>query len=400
MIKLKKSESGLSPESWDRRGLPAWAYTNAELFELEREVLFQRHWQLAGHVSDVPEPGDYFCFDMLGERALILRDKDGEIRCFHNVCRHRGSRVVADEQGSCRTALVCPFHGWSFNLDGSFRSAPRSRTLPKLDRDKHGLVPVEFEIWRGYIFVRFRTGDQPSVSELMAPHDEEIAIYNTGDLRSAGPFWSGDIDVNWKAVRDVDNEGYHVPIAHPALQDLYGPNYFDEPLTDGTSRSFAMFDEGGDKFWSVRHYKQILPDVPHLPDSHNNAWLYIGIFPNAVLSFYPDSVSFYQELPVGPGRTMQRGGMYRLADEDRRMRLARYLSGRIDRDTGNEDIQLTVWSYEAAQSSGYRGVILSDLEYNVRCYHDEMRRLMPVLRCNDEPAQGNLESINQAMSAE
>ena len=87
---LEKSEAlSLIPKEWDRSGLPAWTYTNAELFELEKDVLFRRHWQIAGHVSDVPEPGDYFCLDMIGERALIVRGKDGHVRAFHNVCRHR-----------------------------------------------------------------------------------------------------------------------------------------------------------------------------------------------------------------------------------------------------------------------------------------------------------------------
>src|SRR3546814_926163 len=100
------------PDQWDRSGLPAWTYFNKELFDLETEVLFRRHWQLACHQSDLPEPGSYVCFDLCGERAVILRGADGVIRTFHNVCRHRGSRVAIKTKGQCRSALVCPFHGW------------------------------------------------------------------------------------------------------------------------------------------------------------------------------------------------------------------------------------------------------------------------------------------------
>ncbi|MGB5214686.1 MAG: Rieske (2Fe-2S) protein, partial [Anderseniella sp.] len=113
---LEKSQISGAPEQWDRSGLPAWAYTNDEQLQLERDLLFRRHWQLAGHVSNAPEPGNYFCFDVAGERTIIVRGKDNEIRAFHNVCRHRGSRVVVNETGTCGSALVCPFHGWSFNL--------------------------------------------------------------------------------------------------------------------------------------------------------------------------------------------------------------------------------------------------------------------------------------------
>ena len=385
---ISKQDVAPPPNDWDRRGLPAWAYTSQGLLELERDVLFRRHWQLAGHVGNVPEPGDYFCFDVAGERAVVLRDKAGNIRVFHNVCRHRGSRVVAEETGSCGTALVCPFHGWSFNLDGTLRSVPQPRTLPKLDSHEYGLLPVEFEIWHGLVFVRFLPGPQPSVAELMARHEKEVAPYRIEDMVQAEPFWSTRIDANWKCVRDVDNEGYHVAIAHPGLQDLYGQNYFDEAWQNGTSRSFASFDDKDARLWSVRNYKALLPEVKHLPESHRNAWLYIGMFPNAVLALYPECVSFYQEFPISVDRTVLRGCEYALPGETRELKAARYLNNRINRDTGQEDIQLTIWSNEAAHSSGYRGIILSDLEYGVRQHHDHLRAVMPVLNEETEPAPG------------
>ena len=115
------------PNDWDRRGLPGWAYHSEALLELEKEHVFRNHWQIAGHVSDVEEAGDYLTLDVVGERALVVRGKDGEVRAFHNICRHRGSRVVADNQGNCKNALVCPFHGWVYNLDGTLRGRAPSR---------------------------------------------------------------------------------------------------------------------------------------------------------------------------------------------------------------------------------------------------------------------------------
>ena len=96
------------PESWDRRGLPGWCYHSEALLELEKEHLFRSHWQIACHVSDIAGPGDYITMDVAGERALILRDKQGEVRAFHNICRHRGSRLVADEKGACRKGCARP----------------------------------------------------------------------------------------------------------------------------------------------------------------------------------------------------------------------------------------------------------------------------------------------------
>ena len=114
---------------WDRRGLPAWAYHSAALLELEKQELFRKHWQLAGHVSDLPEPGDFITLDIADDRALIVRGEDGVVRAFHNLCRHRGSRVAVEKRGSCPRAFVCPFHGWVYNLDGTLRGAARPQTF-------------------------------------------------------------------------------------------------------------------------------------------------------------------------------------------------------------------------------------------------------------------------------
>ena len=127
------------PADWDRRGLPGWSYHSPAFLELEKEHVFRTHWQIVGHISDVPEPGNYLTMDVVGERALIVRGRDGVVRGFHNICRHRGSRVVASEKGTCKNALVCPFHGWVYNLDGTLRGAARPRSFPELDKTEFGL---------------------------------------------------------------------------------------------------------------------------------------------------------------------------------------------------------------------------------------------------------------------
>jgi phenylpropionate dioxygenase-like ring-hydroxylating dioxygenase large terminal subunit len=403
---IDKSDVPAVPENWDRSGLPAWAYTSNEQLDLEKALLFRRHWQLAGHISNAPEPGNYFCFDVAGERAIIVRGKDEQIRVFHNVCRHRGSRVVVNETGTCGSAMVCPFHGWSFNLDGTLRTVAQPRTVPDLDPLEHGLVPVEFEIWQGFVFVRFQPGPQPAVKDILARHEAEITLYRPQEAKPTRTgFWSQEIGANWKCVRDVDNEGYHVPMAHPGLQDLYGHNYFDENWQGGTTRAFGTFRGGDNRLWSVRAYNNLLPEIDYLPETHQRAWLYIGMFPNTVLYFYPEGLGFYQEFPIATDKTLIRGGYYGVPLPDtaeetfqRKVRAARYLAERIDNDTAAEDIQLTVWSNEAAHSSGFQGFILSDLEYGVKQYHDQLREVMPALNLPDAPEAGSLEAVNKEMS--
>ncbi|WP_274627337.1 aromatic ring-hydroxylating oxygenase subunit alpha [Arvimicrobium flavum] len=385
------------PNDWDRSGLPGWSYHSPALLELEKEHVFRNHWQIVGHVSDLPNAGDYLAMDVVGERALVVRGKDGQIRAFHNLCRHRGSRVVADTQGSCKNALVCPFHGWVYNLDGTLRGAARPRSFPELDRTEFGLMPLELEIWMGFVFVRFRQGAQSSVAELMHPVTDEIAHYGIADMRPSYGIWTQTTPVNWKSVRDVDNEGYHVAMAHPALQDLYGSTYFDEPFVNGVSRSFASYNPHAGRRWSVRNYVSIAPEPTHLPQHLRKAWIYYGIFPNQVIALMPESVQFYQEFPLSTGETLLRGAMYRYADENRAQAAARYLAFRIDRDTMAEDVQLSVWSNESMLSDAFRGFYLSDLEFGVRTHHDHLRACMPVLALESAPDEKDMKSLNEAL---
>ena len=386
------------PKDWDRSGLPGWTYFSQELFELECETLFKTHWQFVCHVNEAADIGAYVTFDVAGERALVIRAHDGILRAFHNLCRHRGSRIVPDARGVCNKAMVCPYHGWAYNLDGGLRGIANRDTFPPMQAEKWGLKPLEMEIWNGLVFIRFQAGPQPAVAEILARFVDEIAPY---DLANMVPTDSNSMDdllpVNWKSVRDVDNEGYHVRQAHPGLHQLYGNGYFDEPYANGTSRSVGTFNQAYGHRWSVRKYREILPEADNLPREQQRQWIYFGMFPNFVLGLYPDSVIYYQEVPQSAEQTVQRGMCYRRRNESREMKAARYLSGRIDRDTADEDQMLMVWSCEATKSSAYDGVIFSDLEYGVKTYHDHLRQLLPVMEQPVPPETGQMALLNDAL---
>jgi phenylpropionate dioxygenase-like ring-hydroxylating dioxygenase large terminal subunit len=386
------------PKDWDRSGLPGWTYFSQELFELECETLFKTHWQFVCHVNEAADIGAYVTFDVAGDRALVIRGHDGILRAFHNLCRHRGSRIVPDARGVCNKAMVCPYHGWAYNLDGGLRGIANRDTFPPMQAEKWGLKPLEMEIWNGLVFIRFQAGPQPAVAEILARFVDEIAPY---DLANMVPTDSNSMDdllpVNWKSVRDVDNEGYHVRQAHPGLHQLYGNGYFDEPYANGTSRSVGTFNQAYGHRWSVRKYREILPEADNLPREQQRQWIYFGMFPNFVLGLYPDSVIYYQEVPQSAEQTVQRGMCYRRRNESREMKAARYLSGRIDRDTADEDQMLMVWSCEATKSSAYDGVIFSDLEYGVKTYHDHLRQLLPVMEQPVPPETGQMALLNDAL---
>ncbi|MDF2373632.1 MAG: aromatic ring-hydroxylating dioxygenase subunit alpha [Rhizobiaceae bacterium] len=385
------------PKDWNRGGLPGWTYHSDAFLQLEKQAIFGNHWQIACHVSDIPERGSYLAFDVCDERALIVRGQDDEIRAFHNLCRHRGSRLVSDEAGQCKSALVCPFHGWVYNLDGTLRGAARPESFPALDKAMFGLKPLELEIWNGFIFIRFAAGPQPSVRDLMQPFAEEMSHYRMADILPTDGMWSQTSPVNWKSVRDVDNEGYHVALAHPALQDLYGSSYYDEPFIDGVCRSYAECNSNGGRRWSVKHYTKLLAPGVTLPETMKRSWIYYTLFPNAVIAVTPELVQFYQEFPLSTGQTLLRGAIYRNPDETRQQRLARYLAYRIDRDTMAEDVQLTQWSNEAMTSSGFEGFYLSDLEYGVKTHHDLIRRALPVSTLGEQPGEDAIRPLNAKM---
>ena len=377
--------------------LSAWTYTSNELHELEMSELFRREWMLAGHLSDVPKQGDYLTLEVGPERVLVVRDDKETLRAFHNVCRHRGSRVVPKSQGHCGHVMRCPFHGWTYSLDGRLKSVPRLQTFESLELSEHGLVPLELEVWQGLIFIRFESGGEPVASQLHAI-EERVSSYRLADMVSLGPASVSEVRYNWKFFHDVDNEGYHVPSAHPALQELYGRSYRDDfvgniPVSTGT------VDDQPASVWSVARYKSLLPDMVHLPKEARRLWLYFGIFPNAIIYFYPEKAGYYMSLPCGPDQTRVVSREYGLPNAPRQVRAAQYLSGRIDTLTGREDDALVRWLQEAAGTSVFPLDNLADIEAGVLQFHHRLKEKIPVMGHHRAPAAESMMDLNDCLKA-
>src|SRR5579862_2842076 len=130
--------------------LPAWTYQNAEFLALEKEAIFMRSWQLVGHVSELRKPGDYLRFDVLGESAIVLRDQQGKLRAFHNVCRHRAFRLVEKPSGHCGSLITCRYHGFSYDLCGRLVAVAAGEDFEGLDKSQYGLVPIELDTYLGF----------------------------------------------------------------------------------------------------------------------------------------------------------------------------------------------------------------------------------------------------------
>jgi len=202
--------------------------------------------------TDLLAPWTYeseaFLFDAFNERVLVVRSSTGHLNAFHNVCRHRGGRLLTDAAGHCERALVCPFHGWSYNFDGALRAVPAANTFKDLDKSTISLATVELEIWMGFIFIRFASGG-PSLKDQMAPLADDITPYRPTELQTYAPASVEVKPFNWKAIHDIDNEGYHVPVGHPALHQLYGQNYSDV-IEHGFQVSRGYFNTKKPTLWT------------------------------------------------------------------------------------------------------------------------------------------------------
>ncbi|MBT7110685.1 MAG: Rieske 2Fe-2S domain-containing protein [Proteobacteria bacterium] len=373
--------------------LAPWTYYSTEFLELEQNHLFKTHWLLAGHISDIPHPQNYLTFDAVGERALIIRNQDGKIRAFHNVCRHRGAKLVDSERGTCGRTLSCPFHGWTYCLDGELLSVPAAQTFENLDISQNGLVPLDLEIWMGFLFIRFGgTGD--SVADSLEPIKELVTPYQLEKIEPiAGSRYQETRPYNWKIIHDIDNEGYHVPTGHPALQQLYGKTYEDSEM-GGVLVAQGQINDNPGRIWSVRQYQKLLPQFDHLPEHNQRAWLYFNIFPSMVIGLYPESIEFYMTLPNTVDSTWYLGASYGVPDDRREVKVARYLSARINKLTEKEDASFMRWMQLGMNSSAFPKPKLSSKEENVRRFHKRIQSELPVAQLANEPKSGDVQNIN------
>ncbi|MEA3178857.1 MAG: hypothetical protein QOI59_2380 [Gammaproteobacteria bacterium] len=370
----------------DGFSLPAWIYHDAEFFELEKQTIFRQAWQLVCHQSDVPNVGDYHSFDFMGESVITLRGEDGQIRSFHNACRHRASRLLDDPKGHCGRRITCPYHAWTYGLDGRLVAIPQKEAFKGLDMGRHGLVPLEQEIFLGFVFVRFATG-LPSVKEMAAPYAHELSAYRMEELVPQGRVTFRTRMVNWKNVADNYSDGLHITVAHPGLTRLFGRGYGIEakPWIDkmwGTLRDIPSSN------WSERLYQNLLPKVEHLPDERQRLWTYFKLWPNVAFDIYPDQIDFMQFLPVSPTETLVREIAYVHPDSRREMKATRYLNWRINRRVSVEDKALIERVQAGMGSSAYTVGPLSDGEVCLRSFGRRMRSLIPETRQHRAPPKG------------
>jgi choline monooxygenase len=347
-------------------------YLDPEVLRLEDERIFSRTWQFAGHISQLPAAGTYLTANAGTQPVLVVRDDEGELRAFRNVCRHRGSRLLSGS-GECKKAIRCRYHGWTYKLDGTLIGVPEGLGFGSgLDKRRLGLMPARVEELCGLVFVNL-DADATPLAELVGDElPRRLARYRIETLESFAPA-TGTQPANWKAVADNYLEGYHIPIAHPGLMRMLDYKHYDVEVHDHWVWFESPLRDKPSSNRLERLYARAATPMPGLRPEDRRVWRYAFIYPNTTIDLYPDQVNTWQMLPDGVDRTRDTFGGYRAAGADPRTRLAQWANQKLNTIVLDEDIDLVDNVQRGLRTRGYECGPLGAREAAVAWFADRVR---------------------------
>lgn len=344
--------------------LPSKYFYDEEIFQIEKQNIFMSGWQLVGHKSELSEPGQYVVTELFEQSVITACAKDGTVHAFHNVCQHRGNRLLSERRGSNQGLFVCSYHGWCYEASGRLRGAPRSGRIKEFDRQEIRCPPVRVEEHFGFYFINL-DNDAPSMTALFPGADESVRnIYP--DLDSLKLIDEQDVIVpaNWKVIMDNSIEGYHFRLSGPCHIDLCRLiNFEGYRLT------------AKDKWWTysapsnldVRDpYGVVLNDEPSPDDQFFN----IGLWPNNTFYHFPFSRFFatFVMIPTGPEQSLLRFGYY--CAHDPLPEVTEASMRWMNESLGPEDIDLNISTQKGLRSMGYdQGRYMIDAERSNESEH-------------------------------
>jgi choline monooxygenase len=346
-------------------------YLDPEVAEREQRLIFERTWQLAGHVSQLPKPGAYVTAWAGNQPVLVVRAENGELRAFRNVCRHRGSMLLTGS-GQCKAAIRCRYHGWTYRLDGELIGVPEARAFgERLDKSTLGLLPARVEEICGLLFVNLDP-HAASLGETVGDLPQRLAPYAIERLQHFSPY-RGEQPANWKVIVDNYLEGYHVPIAHPGLMRLLDYKRYGVELNDGYVWFEAPLRDNPTGNRLARLYSRIATPMPHLAEEHHRVWRYVFIYPNTALDLYPDQVNTWQIRPNAVDSIHDSYDCYRPPRSGPRTRLVQRVNHRFNTQVLDEDIDLVQNVQRGLATRDYECGPLSAREAAVAWFADHVR---------------------------
>jgi Rieske 2Fe-2S family protein len=280
--------------------LPGSYYRSESHFQTEIERIFFEQWVYVGRAEQIPNPGDYFLQPLGGESLIIVRDLAGQVRAHYNVCRHRGTRLCTAETGHFNKSIQCPYHAWTYGLDGRLIGAPHMTEVAGFAKQDFPLHSLTVEVWEGFLFINLSPHPQP-FQQSFAPLLDKFTAWNMTELRAAARI-EYEVAANWKLIVENYSECYHCPLIHPELSarsdylsgrnDLYEGNFlggFMNVRAENHSMSMSGATSG-----------KVLGQVS---GEDLNRVYYYSIFPNMLLSLHPDYVMAHRLLPHQAGQT-------------------------------------------------------------------------------------------------
>ncbi len=291
-------------------------FVSPEIFAKEQQKIFSKHWLLVGHQNQVTRPGDYFVTEVgppssgysvagHGSESLItVRDQRGNVHGFYNVCRHRGTRLKEDACGHA-SAIQCPYHAWTYGLDGRLIGAPHMDEVPGFDKANYSLRAVNLARWEGFIFVNLANASMRSgcisLEDWFAPLAGKFSDWNMPILRPAKRI-DYDVQANWKLIFENYSECYHCPGVHPLLSKVSPYDSAENDLTEGPFLGgFMKIAKGASLTMSGKACALPLGNTQAQDFSRV---FYYSIFPNMLLSLHPEYVMVHQLWPKSPERTL------------------------------------------------------------------------------------------------
>lgn len=344
--------------------LPARYFYDQEIFDREVDTIFSKSWHFVCHESELAEPGDFVKFDILGQSVLLVRGEDGAVRALHNVCRHRGTQLVQARRGSVKGMITCPYHAWSYKLDGALRHAPRCEALAGFDKAAYGLVPVRTECLAGFHFINFDAA-ATALAEDMAGAEETMRPYfpDLDDLRFVEEV-DMIVDANWKVIVDNAIEGYHFKLSGPHHKDLAALIDFD---------GYDMQPHG--KWWDFKGPpRKVESAFGHkvAGERYQTDWFYnIQLWPMTTIYAFPyaDAIGTFNQIPIGPEKTLLRFGHYVPRSRPQSALSAAAIAW-FNEKLGPEDIDLNLWVQAGLHSDGFdQGRYMIDAERSSNSEH-------------------------------
>jgi choline monooxygenase len=296
-----KHYAGVRKPLLEAETVPAWCYTSPDFYQREVDRIWKKIWNFIGSVDQIAKPGDYFTLTFVGIPMIILRDQDGGIRAFANTCRHRGSELL-EGSGNCKL-IVCPYHSWTYELNGRLRGAPEMDKTINFNAEESGLIPIKIDTWGGFLFINFDP-DCPPLAQHLGGLPEKLAPYNLENMALTRRK-TFEMKCNWKLFVENAKESYHIATVHRSTINKYASaksaGYWVEEPTGDYVVTFAKHEGSMALLKDAKGF----PTIETLAGRKEAGGTYAPlIYPSTYLACTIDCAWYLEMHPIGPDRTL------------------------------------------------------------------------------------------------